>query len=106
MKFIQNTMMKIEGLMYRRQSTAALSKQDKWKQGSSFGKGKQMKKGVWCRIRHSRIDYQNSFKKSDGVNIIGVLIPDSRKSLSPVSSTSTFADMAARKMVRSFKSLI
>lgn len=45
-------------------------------------------------------------KNSAGVIIAGFFTPDSKKSLSPVSSTSAFASMAARKMGRSFTSLI
>lgn len=41
---------------------------------------------------------------SVAVNILGDSIPDSKKSLSPVRNTSTFAAIAARSIGRSFTS--
>ena len=46
------------------------------------------------------------WRKSAGVIIIGFFTPDSKKSLSPVSKTSAFASMAARRIGRSFLSRI
>ena len=45
-------------------------------------------------------------RNSAGVIMAGLSIPDSRKSLSPVSKTSAFALIAARSMGLSFTSLI
>jgi len=46
------------------------------------------------------------WRNSAGVIILGFSTPDSKKSLSPVSKTSAFASMAARRIGRSFTSRI
>lgn len=55
------------------------------------------------RAKSSQAQYD---KNSAGVMIAGCVMPDSRKSLSPVRSTSALAWMAARRMGRSFTSRI
>ena len=66
---------------------------------------------VWCcgkfrGTKRPKINQAQYDRNSAGVMIAGCVTPDSRKSLSPVRSTSALAWMAARRMGRSFTSRI
>lgn len=61
-----------------------------------------MKHSVFCPV----VLQNQIFKNSAGVRIAGFFTPDSKKSLSPVSSMSAFASMVAYKMGRLLMSRI